>query len=1004
MFDASTPPLLHTKSAYSIGYGTARVGELLHRAARLEYPAVALTDIENLYGQVELHHAARALGVRAITGVELRAGYGPRATGRKTGRLVLLARDESGYHSLCRIVTARRGVRGDSSATTPDPLRCLETEPEGVFYLSDDPRVLTALREAGVAADDLRFLLVRPQARESQAPAGIRRVADPDVVMLEPGDRELHAMLIAIRRHQLLAAVRDDEPESRSMPDSAALHRLYADAPDAIEECRRVADACTLDLTTPRADFPETRSIDLEAVCRERLPPGEAYESRLVRELEVVRERGLGGYLQVAGTIATWARSKGIAVAGRGSAAGSLVVHLLGLSQVDPVAYGLSFDRFLNALRPDLPDIDLDLPSDRRDEVVEWVFRRFGAGHVAMVAAHQTFGRRGALRAGLTALGMRKAPLEAAMRRLPSDEVVDRRASIPPQAVPADFRYALALIERLIGRMHHLSVHPGGVVITASAITRHAPLERAPKGVLVTQYDMESLKRLGLVKIDLLGNRALAAMEDVRRRTGAPTVVPDGDARTQDTLLLARTIGCFQIETPPMRSALRKLPVRGIRDLMAVLAIVRPGPASGDAKARYIRRATGREAATPPHPRLAALLAPTYGMLLYEEDVTGAIAEMTGWPVARADAMRARLIGAGDDADQLAGLEREFLVAAEQAGTPGPEAGPVWHELHRFAAYSFNKAHAASYAYLAWRSAYLKTHYPTAFACAVLTHYGGAYPLRSVAAAFSRHGVAVLPPHVNRSRMGCETEGRAVRLGLGMIKGLTSAERVMLLQHRPYADLPDLLRRTPLRFSAITALVLSGACDGLDPLDALAYPFAHEDVLARLSGDPRPERLEGFTPRRPGGDLAPAYQALVRARHELRILGVHPSGHPMAALRPEVARAGCEAIDRLPQLVGREVCIGGLVAATRRLDTRAGQIMQFVTLEDETGMAKAVLFPGVYSALSDPVSNPGPFVMSGTVASDEGDVHLVVSSVAPFHERPNAWRARNQDRRGLYSP
>lgn len=1003
MFDTSVAPLLHTKSTYSLGYGTARVDELLHRAARLEYPAVALTDVENLYGQIELHHAARALGVHPITGLELRAGHGMRALGRKAGRLVLLARDDAGYRSLCRIVTARRGGRGDETQPSPDPLRCLESHPAGLFYLSDDPRVLTALRDAGVSTDDLRFLLVRPNA-PAAPPAGIAAIADPDVVMLEPGDRELHAMLMAIRRHQLLSAVRDDEPESRSLPDPATLRKLYADVPEALEECRRVARACTLDLTVPRPDFPEARETDLARMCRDRLPAGAAYAARLQQELAVLHERGLEGYLLVVAEIVAWARARGIAVAARGSAAGSLVVHLLGMSDPDPVAYGLSFERFLSVTRSDLPDIDLDLPSDRRDEVVEWVFRRFGATHVAMVAAHQTFGRRGALRAGLNALGMRKAPLEAAMRLLPSDELLDRRATIPPQAVPADYRYALSLIERLIGRVHHTSVHPGGVVMTAGEITRHAPLERARKGVLVTQYDMESLKRLGLIKVDLLGNRALAAMEDVRQRTGAPTRAPDHDPRTIDTLRLGRTVGCFQIETPAMRTTLRRLPVRGIRDLMGLLAVVRPGPASGDAKARFIRRVLGAEPPLPPHPILQDLLAPTHGMLLYEEDATGAIAVMTQWPIARADLMRAAIVRAGDDAARLLELEREFLAAAASAGIASPDALPVWHELTRFAAYSFSKAHAASYAHLAWQSAYLKTHYPAAFACALFAHYGGAYPLRSVAAAFTRHGVTILPPHVNLSRMGCELEGRAVRLGLGMVKGLTSAERVMIVQGRPFADLADVLRRTPLRFSAITALVLGGACDDLAPLDGAAYPFAHEDVLARLNGDLRPERLEGFAPRRPAGDLAPAYQALVRARNELRILGVHPSGHPMAALRPEVERAGCEPVERLSRLVGQRACVAGLVAAARRLDTRAGQVMQFVTLEDETGMVEAVLFPGVYAVLGDPVTNPGPFLMSGTVASDDGDVHLIVSDVAPFHERANAWRARSQDRRGLYSP
>ena len=1020
---------LHVKSDYSAGYGTTTVDELVRCAAGHGFAALALTDVENLCGQVQLHRAARAAGLRPITGIELRAGHGPRAVGARAGRLVLLARDREGYQSLCRIVSVRRR---DPDRPSPPPIACLQASPRGVLFLSDDPAAIRALLRAGVPARDVRRLLVRPVPVGGPPPedvAGVRVVADTDVVMAHPADRDLHVLRLAIRRRCRVEEVGDADSAERSFAGLDELRARFADVPGALEESRQIAAACALELgagasepsptlpapTLPSIELPPGDTPDgaLEAACRARLAAGRraglwtaaGYDARLRDELAVIERLGLAGYFLIVGEIAGHARERGIHAVARGSAVGSLVCHVLGVSAVDPVRHGLYFERFLHEGKRELPDVDLDLPSDRRDEVIAWVFARFGPGRVAMASAHQRFQRRAALREGLKAHGMSPTEVDRLCGRLPSP---DLDAEPPDVATPASAsggaahngrwtglplallgeraRRALPVIERLIGTFQHLSVHPGGVVIASPRVDLHAPLERAPKGVPVTQYDMRSLADLGLIKIDLLGNRALAAIQATCQLAGiAPPSPERDDPATLQALREARTIGCFQVETPAVRSVLRRLPLRDMDDLAAALAAVRPGPASGEAKAAYIRRAHGEDPPIPPHPRLAAALAGTHGMLLYEEDLMAAISLMTGWPVDRADDVRAALVREGGDAAAVAALERSFVEAAGATGVKPSEAAGVWGELRRFAAYSFSKAHAISYARLAWQSAFLKTHRPVEFACAVLDRYGGHYPLRTVAAECSRAGVRLWPPHVNASDLGSRVDSGAVRLGLGAVRRLTARARRALLAARPFRDVGDLLARVTLSAPERAALFLSGACDDLAPLAAAAYPFAHEDLLARLREMPAARALAGFAPRHARGARLATYQALVRARNELTYLQMHPSAHPMAVLRDEAARVGCRRVADLPA-PGQPVKVAGLIAATRRLPTAAGP-MQFVTLEDESGLVEVVLFPGTYAALQDPVTAPGPFLITARVTEDHGDRHLIASTILPFHSR-----------------
>ncbi|HEX3598281.1 MAG TPA: PHP domain-containing protein, partial [Polyangiaceae bacterium] len=553
------PPLpVHVKSDYSLGRAVGTPAELAACAAAQGISAIALTDFATLAGQVEFHDACRAHGVKPLTGVEFPTEYP--SEDRQRGRVVVLARDVHGYRSLCRLVT-------DWNAVHRSGVALLQTEnaPEHLFVLTDEPDTARGLLAHGFDRSGLGLLLVRPsnsiERERSVLLAGasleLRVVADLDVTMPLAGDRALLALATSV--HARIAKRRSASLAARSL-DSGA--HLFDDLGEVVRSTHDIAAACELELTVLRAPFDESvvaHTAALVARCERWPPPTSAHRERLYRELAVIAELGLARYFLAAAEIAEEARGRGIFVTARGSAVSSLVVHALGLSQVDPVAQALYFERFVRTSRKTPPDIDLDVASDRRDELIEWTLRRFGRSHAAPVGAYQTFQRRSAYRDALSALGMRASDVERFAATLPDDEL---DLPIPADALPPRYRTDMATIERLIGRPRHLSTHPSALALSNTPLVDSTPLVRAPKGGLVTQVDGHGLSRLGLLKVDLLGNRALAELDEVARITGTdPLSRPQDDARTLEAVGRADTVACNQLESPLMRSVLRRMPI-----------------------------------------------------------------------------------------------------------------------------------------------------------------------------------------------------------------------------------------------------------------------------------------------------------------------------------------------------------------------------------------------------------------------------------------------------------
>lgn len=1032
---------LHTKSDYSLGYGTAAPEEVAERAAQLGYKAAALTDIESLAGQLRFHSRCKSLGVKAITGVELRPPADRTGSCGKKGRVIVIARDGRGYESLCCIINSWKRSPRDSAlrGNITVIVDVIASYPHGIIVLSDDAAVMEdVIGAAGIDKEYAGLLVVRPSEAESSAQSDgvmaaakrlkIKTVADLDVVFMKQDDHLLHLLqrAISLQRNIGLLSAPDVEDSRRFMrpPDEASA--LFKNMPEAVAASEEFAAACSFDLTglrlaPPSLGLPSAEAVDNRLIERcgravkYRMADGAwgpIHAERLEEELSTVTALGFSAYLLILAAITDFCRENSIPVAARGSAVSSLVVHILGASCVDPLTEGLFFERFLHAGKTSWPDVDLDLPTDRRDEVIEWVCRNFGQGRVAAVSVHQRFQLRSALREGLTAFGCDVTAVADIMKTLPPDELQNGDFDLPaafeelslrePPRATEDVRRLLPLIQRLEGLTKRISAHPAGFVIGGGALDRIVPLERAAKGIVITQFDYSDIASLGLMKIDLLGNNALSEIADTLRMAAQPVnldAVPPNDGETLSIIDNAQTVGCFQLESPAMRSLLSRIPIKNQDDVTTALALIRPGAAAGRAKQMFVRCVrSGRPPRLDPALYVIAdRIAATGGQLLFEEDIMELLCRTAGISLAQADTLRSGIAESGGNPQRLSALLGSFLDEAAKNDEIIParrrQLAKVWQAATRFAAYSFNKAHAASYGRLAYISAFMKAHHPVEFTCALIKHHQALYPLRTIAAEMIRRGVVIKPAHVNSANYetgldyDASVEGaRCVRLGLERIKGLSRRASLRIMAARkagPFVSLPDFKARVGISLRELKSLILAGACDDLEPLGASDYPFIHEAVIERLASGVDASDLAGLRVEYPEAGRRDLYQTLSRALNELRYTGMHLSAHPLALLRSEAAGQGCLPIAEARKKADAKVGIVGLASAMRRFRTAEG-ILQFVTFEDESGLLETVVPPDRYAILGDRITAPGPFKVEGRLLIEDGAATLRVSSIEHF--------------------
>jgi DNA polymerase III subunit alpha len=648
-------------------------------------------------------------------------------------------------------------------------------------------------------------------------------VATGDVVMLEPRDWDAHRIAVTAAAGELLERMPSTAFAAREawlagpaewagrVRATCAAAGVPEAADEALANNAALAARCHLELELgvpifPKAPLPGTESgpawlrRQAEAGLARRYGRGgagvRAARARLAGELAIIERLGFTGYFLVVAEIVAFARAQGIPTVGRGSGASSIVSYVLGITNVDPLRHGLCFERFLHPQRRDCPDLDIDLCWQRRDEVIAHVFETCGRDRVAMISTHATLGARSAFRETAKALGVANARVNALAKRIPralEAPYLDRLLALP-DARGVDWREpplarALALAERLDGAPRHLSVHCGGIVIADRPLTWYVPLERAGgtrrsgtdgSDVVVTQFEMRAIEQIGLVKLDLLGNRALSTLGEcvtlARRgetRAGGPDDgandgappsavldpdrVPEDDPATAARVAAGDTLNCFQLESPAMRHLLRMLRAHTLEETIAAVALVRPGPAESGMKEAFCRRHRGLEPPTFHHPDLVPVLDATHGVMLYEEDVMRVAAALAGLSLAEGDDLRRALAAARDD-EEFRSLERGFVAACAHRGVEVDVARAVWRDLTRFAAYAFCKAHAAGYGALGWQSAYFKTHFPTEWAVGILNHHAGMYATWVHVEDLRRRGVEFRPPCVNRSAWATSLE------------------------------------------------------------------------------------------------------------------------------------------------------------------------------------------------------------------------------------------------------
>ena len=907
---------LHVHSHYTLLGATATVNQLVDRAVAEKLPALALTDSQALYGAVAFSQACHAAKIKPILGMMVNIAL-PEAINLPApawGQLVLLATGPSGYRSLCalsslvqgssqRAQLLRRGLDWELVRAHTDGLIGIDSGKTGwltrlVQAGQQQAAARYASRLAGLFEENGYLGLTLGKAadaalaREATAVGarfGLQPTAMQPIYCLEAADATRLSLLAAIDHNCRLDEVPDIALPGGVLPN-AELHWLnaetvqarFAELPEALLTVEEIVTKCKPALPDgrpiwPKLDLPDNQTAEQALDTAAATGLTEKYgrsskpdiQARLDTELASINRHGFAPLFLLVADITRFARETGVPVNTRGSVANSLVAYCLGITNVDPIVHELLFERFLNPSRANMPDIDLDFCSRRRDEVLHYVRQKYGEDRVALVATISTMQPKSAVRETAKAYGLAEPDIKALTALLPRGWHPDprRRSEKTLEDLLAEVadnaqKEVLAAAFDIIGQPHHLSIHPGGIVITPGPLMEVVPVQLAPKGFLTTQYDFRDVEAIGLPKIDLLGIRALTVLADTAefvRANHDPTfdlqAIPLDDEKTAVQLRRGETIGVFQCESFGARRTLRQLDAQNIRDLAVANAFFKPGPATGGMARAFIRRYRGQEKMEFLHPALESILGSTQGVLLFQEQVLRVATEIAHLSWTEADHLRRGM--SKFKAKEMATMQQRFVAGCQQqSGFTAEQAETLWEQVMAFAGYGFNQGHATAYADISYRSAYLKTHFPAQFLCARLRDYGGFHHPAIYMAEAQRLGIEVRPPHVNFSgrkfalttgeirdwRLESEpevTQSPVLWMGLGQVRDLRRSavrEIVAARQERPFVDLRDLLSRVALQKKEVIHLIQCGALTELGASRAALLAEAAEVERAGSAG------------------------------------------------------------------------------------------------------------------------------------------------------------------------
>lgn len=1021
---------LHCHSAFSLLDGASLPEELARRAAELDMPALALTDHDGLYGAVRFARACEREGIKPIVGAELALDVGYHVT--------LLAMDSAGYSNLCRMITAAQlaGAKRspvltwDMLADHSSGLVCLSGCREGELARQVRGSRFDAAREAAgryleVFGRDGFFIelqqMMYPEdaalctglvslARES----GIGYVATNNVHYARKGGHRLHDVLTCIRTGSTL----DDCIELKLnaefyLKSHEEMRSLFQDYPEALHMAGELAERCGVTLEFSRCRFPEyplpegeTAESYLAYVCREgvRRRYGDMTDevsSRIAHELDLIGRLGLSGYFLIVRDIMEYAERHGIPAQGRGSAANSIVAYVLGITKVDPIRNRLFLGRFLNEEMSSIPDIDIDVSTAHREQLIRYVYEQYGQEHTAMVCTYITFQSRNALREVGKVFGIPVHVVDRLARSVSwsgygSRNITKELSGIDEFASYFDrdtFQEYLAICRQLEDYPRHLSIHNGGILISSRPLSEIVPLEWATMpGRVVCQWDKDSVADAGLIKIDLLGLRMLSLLDETRvlveREHGVALdldALPQEDADVYDMICRCDTIGVFQIESRAQMQTLPRTRPRSIDDLTVEVSIVRPGPIQGNMVHPYIRRRNGLEKVTYLHPSLEPILEETLGVILFQEQVIQSAVALAGFTPGEADRLR-RAMSRKRSVEAIEQLRARFMQGAHAGGVDAASAARVFSSLEGFAQYGFCKSHAAGFALICYQSAWLKYHYPVEFYCALLNNQPmGFYRPEVVLHDAQRHGVRVLRVDANLSEAVCRIEGGCIRLGFRYVKeiGERTIDRIVRERERGvFLSLEDFSLRTGLPDSAVEKLVLAGA------FDFCGHP--RRELLWQLGivGKKQPGEL----PLQSSGNpvLLPAMSSVEEMRCDYSVQEMSTTHHPMQVLRAELEGDGLvRSADLAGLRDGDALKIAGYVIMKQRPPTAKG--FAFITMEDEHGTINVIIRPDVYQRYRQVcVFNP-VLLVEGSLQKRDGILNVkaeVIRACRPGGERP----------------
>ncbi len=994
---------LHASSAFSFLRASSLPEDLVARAAELGHPVLALLDRDGLSSAPRFFKAARQAGIRPIFGAELTLEGG--------GTLPLLIESQTGYRNLCQLITdMKAGVpKGEGKLA----LEALSGRTAGLVALAGVATLGTKPREDRWATlwrifgKDLAIEIQRHRRRpdeianrallQAAEAHGLSAVATNGIRHARARGRALLDVLTCIREKRTLATA------GRLLSDNAERHlkaprqmeALFGDRPELIKNGEALADRLrfTLDdlgyrfpqypLPAGETEFSYLRQVT-EAGAQDRYRPYHPKARRQIEhELAVIGKLGLAGYFLIVWDLVNFCRRERILAQGRGSAANSAVCYSLGITAVDPVGMELLFERFLSEERGEWPDIDLDLPSgDRRERVIRYVYERYGERGAAMTANVITYRDRSASREIGKVLGIPPAEIDRLARFHRSFEYLDPQDTLERRLGEAGFdgenktiRLFARLFEEIQDLPRHLGQHSGGMVIAQGSLDGVVPLEPASMpGRVVIQWDKEDCADLGIVKVDLLGLGMMAALEDslnLLQKTGVEldlAHLPPGDPRVYAMLQRADTVGVFQVESRAQMATLPRMKPERFYDLVVEVAIIRPGPIVGQMVHPYLDRRNGRAPVSYPHPSLEPILKRTLGVPLFQEQLLRMAMTVAGFSGGEAEELR-RALGFKRSQARMREIEIKLRAGMKAQGIEGETADSIVRSISSFALYGFPESHAASFALIAYASAYLKAHYPAAFICALLNNQpmGFYHPVTLVKDA-QRHGVSFRPLDVTRSEWDCSLEDGAVRLGLRYVSGLRQAagEAVLAARRRTaYASLQDFVDRSRLRRDELQGLAEVGALN--------AFGLTRRSALWQVekASRPRGPLLAGDEVEEAGESPLREMTLSERLHADLVGTSVTVGPHPMGLYRERLQARGVRRAGDLPKMAeGAWVKVAGAVICRQRPGTAKGFL--FLTLEDETGLVNIIVRPDLYQRQRQTLVNEAIVEVEGVLQTREG--------------------------------